>query len=49
METRLSDPALYRERPAEVPTLERELAAATAQVERLYEEWQLLETRSRLG
>ena len=49
VETRLSDPALYRERPAEVPTLERELAAATAQVERLYEEWQLLETRSRLG
>ena len=49
VETRLSDPALYRERPCEVPTLERELAEATAQVERLYEEWQLLETRSKLG
>ncbi|MDR0966547.1 MAG: ABC-F family ATP-binding cassette domain-containing protein [Myxococcales bacterium] len=49
LEGDLADPALYRERPAEVSKLQRALAEQTAEVEHLYDEWQRLETRAKLG
>ncbi len=48
-EAALSDPALYRERPQEIPALQQALDARTAEVEALYAEWELLEKRARLG
>ena len=40
----MNDPALYRERAAEVPALLAQLESARAEVERLYSRWQELES-----
>lgn len=49
IEARLADPSLYREHPGDIPALQHSLAVQTADIDGLYEEWQLLETRSKLG
>lgn len=43
LQAQLNDPAVYRERAAEVPTLVAALDEARAQVERLYARWQELD------
>jgi ATP-binding cassette subfamily F protein uup len=43
LEARLSDPATYQREGAAVPRLQSELAAAAAEVDRLYARWQELE------
>jgi ABC transport system ATP-binding/permease protein len=43
LEAVVADPALYRDRPADVPRVNAELDAARAEVERLYARWQALE------
>ncbi len=43
LEATLSDPAVFKERAAEVPALVASLDAARAEVERLYARWQELE------
>jgi ATP-binding cassette subfamily F protein uup len=47
LEATLADPAVYKERSAEVPELVRSLEAARAEVERLFERWQELEALPR--
>jgi ATP-binding cassette subfamily F protein uup len=44
LQATLNDPAIYKSRAAEVPTLVTELDAARAEVERLYGRWQELES-----
>ena len=44
LQEQLNAPALYRERPAEVPALVAALEAARTAVERLYARWQELDT-----
>ncbi len=44
LEATLADPATYTQRHAEVPKLQADLAAASAEVERLYARWQELQT-----
>ena len=39
LETTLSDPAVFKDRPLEVPRLNAELEAARREVERLYARW----------
>jgi ATP-binding cassette subfamily F protein uup len=43
LQAALNDPATYRDRAAEVPSLVKELDAARLEVERLYQRWQELE------
>jgi ATP-binding cassette subfamily F protein uup len=43
LESTLSDPAVFKDRPAEVPALVASLDAARVEVERLYARWQELE------
>ena len=43
LEATLSDPAVFKDRAAEVPTLVATLDAARAEVERLFARWQELE------
>jgi len=47
LETTLSDPAIFKERGAEVPDLVAELERARAEVERLFARWHELEALPR--
>lgn len=47
LETTLSDPAVFKDRPAEVPTLVAALDAARAEVTRLYDRWAELDALPR--
>ena len=49
VEGSLADPELYRQRPREVAGLRDELERAGAEVEKLYDEWQGLESRKHLS
>jgi len=49
LEKTLEDPALYKERAAEVATIVADLETARSEVERLYHRWQELESLAMLA
>ncbi len=46
IEAELADPELYRSRAGDVDGLKQSLERAAAEVERLFEQWQELESRN---